>query len=42
VLAGILGRQFAEVQAAFEGQGMRLVRSQRLGEWRSGRFVHAG
>ena len=42
VLAGILGTQFAEVQAAFEGQGMRLVRTQRLGEWRSGRFVHAG
>ena len=42
VLAGILDTQFAEVQAAFEGQGMRLVRTQRLGEWRSGRFVHAG
>ena len=42
VLAGILDTQFTEVQAAFEGQGMRLVRTQRLGEWRSGRFVHAG
>jgi ribosomal protein L11 methyltransferase len=42
VLAGILDTQFAEVQAVFEGEGMRLVRTQRLGEWRSGRFVHAG
>ncbi len=41
VLAGILETQFAEVQAAFEEQGMRLVRAQRQGEWRSGRFVHA-
>ena len=37
VLAGILDTQFAEVQAAFEGQGMGAI-----GEWRSGRFVHAG
>ena len=42
VLAGILDTQFSEVQAVFEGEGMRLVRTQRLGEWRSGRFVHAG
>ena len=41
VLAGILDTQFAEVEAAFKACGMRLFRTQRQGEWRSGRFVHA-
>lgn len=41
VLAGILDTQFAEVQAAVEGQGMRLKKTARQGEWRSGTFVHA-
>ena len=41
VLAGILDTQFAEVRAAFEASGMRLFRTQRQGEWRSARFVHA-
>ena len=41
VLAGIVDTQFAEVQAAFEARGMRLHRTQRQGEWRSGRFVQA-
>jgi ribosomal protein L11 methyltransferase len=41
VLAGILETQFAEVQAAVEGQGMRLKKTTRQGEWQSGVFVHA-
>ena len=41
VLAGILDTQFAEVEAAFKACGMRLFRTQRQGEWRSGLFVHA-
>jgi ribosomal protein L11 methyltransferase len=41
VLAGILDKQFAEVQAAVEGQGMVLKKTARQGEWRSGVFVHA-
>ncbi|MBC8326952.1 MAG: 50S ribosomal protein L11 methyltransferase [Verrucomicrobia subdivision 3 bacterium] len=41
VLAGVLETQFAEVQAAVEGQGMVLKKTTRQGEWRSGVFVHA-
>jgi ribosomal protein L11 methyltransferase len=41
VLAGILETQFAEVQAAVEGQEMRLKKTTRQGEWQSGVFVHA-
>ncbi len=41
VLAGILETQFAEVQTAVEGQGMRLKKTTRQGEWQSGVFVHA-
>ena len=41
VLAGILDSQFEAVQKAFEGQGMKLQRTRKQGEWRSGRFVHA-
>jgi ribosomal protein L11 methyltransferase len=38
VLAGILKSEFAEVQAAFEGLGMKLVASRSEKEWRSGSF----
>lgn len=41
VIAGVLDAQFAQVQAAFERQGMKRRRSARSGEWRSGVFVHA-
>jgi len=39
ILAGILTKQFAAVAAAYESAGMRLVRSRREKEWRSGSFV---
>ena len=42
VLAGILDKQFTEVQSAVQGQGMRLKKTTLKGEWRSGVFVHAG
>jgi ribosomal protein L11 methyltransferase len=38
VLAGILKREFAQVQKAFEGLDLRLVFSESRGEWRSGSF----
>ena len=40
VLAGILSREFHEVQAAYETAGWRLVASKVEKEWRSGAFVH--
>ncbi|MDB6016396.1 MAG: Ribosomal protein methyltransferase [Pedosphaera sp.] len=39
VLAGILQGEFGVVQRAFEGSGLRLVRSRIEGEWQSGAFV---
>ncbi|HEY9173986.1 MAG TPA: 50S ribosomal protein L11 methyltransferase [Verrucomicrobiae bacterium] len=39
VLAGILRREFAAVQSAYETMGMRLVASRSEREWRSGAFV---
>jgi len=41
ILAGILETQFAEVQTAVKGRGMRLKKTTRQGEWQSGVFVHA-
>jgi ribosomal protein L11 methyltransferase len=38
VLAGILKSEFAQVQTAFEGLGMKLVASKSEKEWRSGSF----
>ena len=38
VLAGILGIQFPEVAAAFQREGLRLVRTRKVNEWRSGVF----
>jgi len=38
VLAGILLTEFAEVQQAFENLSLRLVRSRKEKEWRSGAF----
>ena len=40
ILAGILDHQFDGVKNAFEEEGMCLIRSQKQGEWRSGRFKH--
>ena len=40
VVAGILDQQFNAVQKAFEEEGMRVVRSRKQGEWRSGCFKH--
>lgn len=39
VLAGILRKEFREVQSAYETAGMRLVASRCEREWRSGAFV---
>lgn len=41
VLAGILQTQFAEVRAAYEAAGMRLVDTRVENEWQSGAFVRA-
>ena len=41
VLAGILDSQFTQVREAVARHGMKLVRTRKKGEWRSGRFVHA-
>jgi ribosomal protein L11 methyltransferase len=38
VLAGILTAQFAEVEAAFAQEGLKLVRAKTVKEWRSGAF----
>jgi ribosomal protein L11 methyltransferase len=38
VVAGILGREFAPVRAAYEALGMRLLASRREREWRSATF----
>ena len=42
LLAGILETEFAEVQAAYEASGLRLIASRTQREWRSGAFVAAG
>jgi len=39
VLAGVLDSQFAAVRRHYERAGLRLVRSRRQGEWRSGVFA---
>jgi len=39
VVAGILKREFAEVQRAYENSGWRLVASKSQKEWRSGTFA---
>jgi len=41
LLAGVLSEQFEGLHEVFAATGMRLVRSKRQGEWRSGTFVHA-
>jgi len=38
VLAGILQKEFAGVQSAYEAAGLRLIRGRTEGEWRSGSF----
>jgi ribosomal protein L11 methyltransferase len=38
VLAGILKSEFAQVQSAFEEQGLKLVAAKNEKEWRSGSF----
>ncbi len=38
ILAGILGTQFPQVQAAWEAAGMKLIVAKTRKEWRSGRF----
>lgn len=40
VVAGILAREFVEVQSAYEAVGWKLVASKVEKEWRSGTFVH--
>ena len=42
VVAGILGREFHEVQGVYEAAGWRLVASKIEKEWRSGSFVRVG
>jgi ribosomal protein L11 methylase PrmA len=39
ILAGILVEQFPAVQKHFEAAGLRLVRTRREREWRSGSFL---
>jgi ribosomal protein L11 methyltransferase len=39
VLAGVLKVEFAQVQAAYEARGLRLVNSRTEKEWRSGSFL---
>lgn len=41
VVAGILNREFAEVQSAYEADGWKLLRSKVEKEWRSGSFARA-
>lgn len=41
VVAGILSREFSEVQRAYERAGWRLIASQARKEWRSGTFAKA-
>ncbi len=41
VLAGILKKEFAEVQRKFEKSGLKLVRAKNKKEWRSGSFCLA-
>jgi ribosomal protein L11 methylase PrmA len=38
VVAGILDREFAVVQKAYEAAGLRLISNRREQEWRSGTF----
>jgi len=42
VLAGILQTEFEPVRAAFEAEGLRLVRQRQEKEWTSGAFVSSG
>ena len=42
VLAGILDRQFDIVRQHYERAGMRMVRTRREKEWRSGSFIQPG
>lgn len=42
VVAGILKREFPEVQRAYEASGWRLVASKAQKEWRSGTFIWNG
>jgi ribosomal protein L11 methyltransferase len=42
VVAGILKREFSEVQSVYEAAGWRLVASKSEKEWRSGTFIRAG
>ncbi len=42
VLAGILKREFGEVQRAFEQYGLRLIAARSEKEWRSGAFTGTG
>ena len=39
VLAGILRTQFAEVRAAYEQAGMKLIAGRQENEWESGAFT---
>ena len=39
VMAGILKTEFRNIQAVYEAEGLRLIRSRTEGEWRSGSFV---
>ena len=39
IVAGILKSEFGDVQAAFEGAGLRLAASRTQNEWRSGAFT---
>ena len=41
MVAGILKREFSEVQSVYEAAGWRLVASKGGKEWRSGTFVRA-
>lgn len=41
VVAGILKREFSEVQSVYEGAGWQLVASKIEKEWRSGTFIRA-
>lgn len=42
VVAGILKREFSEVQSVYEAAGWKLVASKIEKEWRSGTFIRAG
>jgi ribosomal protein L11 methylase PrmA len=42
VIAGILEREFAQVQRSFESAGLRRIASRRQNEWRCGAFCRPG